>query len=144
MKPVMKKYEFIDHTADVCVRVYGATIEELFKNAADALFSLIADLRPFKENERTVTIEAETDEDLLIRWLNELISLFFACKFFPVSYNVKVNQNSGTKKLSAILLGKTFVPTKENVKMEIKAATYHDLKIEKNSQGFKAEIIFDV
>jgi SHS2 domain-containing protein len=89
-------------------------------------------------------IEAETDEDLLVRWLNELISLFFACKFYPVSCNLKINQVSGNKKLSAVLLGKHFVPSKENIKMEIKAATYHNLKIEKIPKGFKTEIIFDV
>jgi SHS2 domain-containing protein len=43
-----------------------------------------------------------------------------------------------------VLLGKHFVPSKENIKMEIKAATYHNLKIEKIPKGFKTEIIFDV
>ncbi|MDD5584456.1 MAG: archease [Candidatus Omnitrophica bacterium] len=140
----MKKYEFIDHTADAAVRVYGKTLEELFNNAAEALLSLLADIRPFKEKEHTVTLKGTTVEDLLVNWLNELTSLFFADKFFPAAYNVVIDQSGTEKKLSAILLGKNFMQTRENVKMEIKAATYHNLKIEKDSQGYHAEIIFDV
>ncbi|MDD5194220.1 MAG: archease [Candidatus Omnitrophica bacterium] len=138
------KYEFINHTADVAVRVYGKTLQELFVNAAEAFFSLVADIRPFKEKEHNVTLEGETIEDLLVNWLNELISLFFSDNFFPALCNVSISQSGKENKLSAILLGKNFTPTKENIKTEIKAATYHNLKIEKEAQGYKAEIIFDV
>jgi len=76
----MKDYEYIEHTADVAVRVYGNSLEELFRNAAQATFSLITDYTPSEDKERDIDLEGKTLEDLLVNWLNELISVFFASR----------------------------------------------------------------
>ena len=140
----MKNYEFIEHTADVGIRVYGKDLKSLFKNVAVALFSLIVEFshQPDKDQERIVRLEAETYEDLLINWLNELISVFFTYKFLPKSYNINISE--GLPRLEARLTGAIYDPYSKPINMEIKAATYHNLKIERDSQGFRAEIIFDV
>lgn len=140
----MKKYEFIEHTADIGLRVYGKTLEALFKNAAVALFSLLAQCRSSKSRERIIELTAATEEDLFVNWLNELISIFYTYKFLPCAYNILIEDSQKTKILTANIKGQIFSPYKNKVGMEIKAATYHNLKIERNRRGYKAEVIFDV
>jgi len=140
----MVDFEFIEHTADVGVRVQGASAEELFENAARVLFRLMVDYEPKPEIEERVVVEAEDCEELLVTWLNELISLFFAYKFLPAEYSIEIEDKLEQKVLKTCLRGDNFNPYKNKIKMEIKAATYHDLKVEKVDSGWVAEVIFDV
>jgi len=139
----MERFEIIEHTADVRVRVYGENIEELFKNAAYALFSLITNYEVEENKEKKINLEADTLEDLLVNWLNELISIFFAYKFLPKSYNVSIKEGAPNM-LESSIRGGDFSPYEKKIDLEIKAATYHNLKIERDKDILKAEIIFDV
>ncbi|MBU2266415.1 MAG: archease, partial [Candidatus Omnitrophica bacterium] len=91
-----------------------------------------------------VVVEAEDIEELLITWLNELLSLFFAYRFLPVDYDIILEEREDYKVIKSRIKGANFDPYQNKIKMEIKAATYHDLKVEKNDSGWIAEVIFDV
>ena len=139
-----KEFEFFGHTADIGVRIYAQSIEELFENSARALFSLITGNRDILPNlEKEIILEAQNIEELLVNWLNELISVFFTYKFLPKSYNIRIKEKDPYK-LEALLKGSEYDPYINEVKTEVKAATYHNLKIEKTPGGYKAEVIFDV
>jgi SHS2 domain-containing protein len=140
----MKKYEFFEHTADVGVRVWAHNEEEFFVNCANALFKLMVNKKEKgKYREEEINLEAESLEELLVNWLNELISIFFACNFLPVEYKVKIEEKP--LRLYAQLKGEEFNPYQRKINTEIKAATYHNLKIEKDDKGIlKGEVIFDV
>jgi len=140
----MKDFEFIEHTADVGVRVYGSSLEELFANSARVLFGLMTDYGPNQELKEHVVVEAEDLEELLVTWLNELISLFFAYKFLPGDYSIEIEDGLDLKVIKSTINGDNFNPYENKLKMEIKAATYHDLKVEKTEEGWVAEVIFDV
>jgi len=140
----MKNYEFIDHTADLALRIYGSTIDDLFKTASYTLFDLLTDYKGKDTQERMITLSADTIEDLLIEWLNELIAVFFADKFLPVDYNIVISEKNDQKLLTASLKGDAFDPYENKIKREIKAATYHEVKIKSCEGGFEAEVIFDV
>ncbi|MCK9614967.1 MAG: archease [Candidatus Omnitrophica bacterium] len=141
----MKKYEILEHTADIRARIFSKTQEDLFVNSAICLFELLTDKKLKADKIKSVELEASKLEDLLILWLNELISIFYADKFFPVEYKISIKEFSGTKKLFAEIKGQDFNPyDSKSIKSEIKAATYHNLKIEEDRNGFIAEIIFDV
>lgn len=140
----MKKFEFIEHTADIGVRVYGKTLEELFLNSACALLGLLAETPEKGDKKKKIQLETETLEDLLVNWLNELISLLFADKFLPRSFEIKITTEDNLKKLQAEFEGIDFDPYVNKINMEIKAATYHNLKIKQEKDRFKAEIIFDI
>ena len=72
----MKRYETFDHTADLGVRVFGRTCEEVFANAAFALFDLLTDLGKVQESlSYEIRLQAADREDLLVRWLSELLFL---------------------------------------------------------------------
>jgi len=140
----MEKFEFIEHTADLGLRVTGKTSEDLFKNYANALFSILTDYQPQKIISKKITLQAQCLAELLVDWLNELLSTFLADGFFPKEYNVNISDDKGGKVLQAELRGEEFDFENNQLKREIKAATYHDLKVEENGRGYVAEVIFDV
>jgi len=141
----MKKYELLEHTADVRVRVYGKTLELLFKHAAIALFGLLVNYKPKKTKTREISLEAETLEELFVNWLNELISIFYSYKFLPSYYNIIIVDAERRKTMHASVKGELFNPyDNKKVNREIKAATYHNLAIEHDKKGYRAEVIFDV
>ncbi len=140
----MKNCKILSHTADIRVDVNAKTIEKLFINAASCLFELLTDAKDKPKTVRQVQLEAQSLEDLLVFWLNELISVFYSFQFLPIKYKVKIEDSEGVKVLTAEIKGAGFNPyNNKHMKQEIKAATYHELKIEKNKKGFAAEIIFD-
>jgi SHS2 domain-containing protein len=141
----VKKYEILEHTADIRVRIYGKTIKDLFKNAALALFGLIAEYKPRLKKEKEIKLEAQNQEELLVNWLNELISIFYAYKFLPASFKIIIKKENDFVALDGKIKGEDFDPYEnKKINMEIKAATYYNLKIEKGKGGFVAEVVFDV
>ncbi len=146
LEKVMKRYEIITHTADIGIKVYAKTLEDLFKNSASLLIKLISKAKPKNNSLKKIKITAETWEDLLINWLNELVFLFFAYRFAPQEFQIKIKESAPKKKiLEGKVKGEYFKTLKDlKIHTEIKAATYHNLKIEKDEKGYKAQIIFDV
>lgn len=141
----MKNCKVLSHTADIRVRIKAKTIESLFKNAASCLFELLTSIKPSAKIIRKIQLEAQSLEELLVLWLNELISLFYSDKFLPVSCRVSIKKMPGKKEITAVVKGDNFNPyNNKNIECEIKAATYHNLKIKKDKKFFTAEVIFDV
>ncbi|OQX88359.1 MAG: hypothetical protein B6D55_00255 [Candidatus Omnitrophica bacterium 4484_70.2] len=140
----MKKFELIEHTADIGVRVYAEDLKELFKNSAQALISLLVNEKKEGRKEKAIKLEAESLEELLVNWLNELISLFFAEKFLFCSCDLEIKENKPLKTLEAKIKGIDFDPYSNKINMEIKAATYHNLKIKKKQDKLEVDIIFDI
>lgn len=132
-----KRFEEIEHTADLAIRVYGRDMRELFANAAQAMFALMAESSEEPVREREVALEATDYEGLLVDWLNELIYLH---EVEGETYSQFDIETLSPTKLMARLTGG---PTESKVKA-IKAATYHDLKIEETANGFVVTIVFDV
>ncbi|MCK4843903.1 MAG: archease, partial [Dehalococcoidia bacterium] len=76
---VKRAFEIIDHVADVGIVAYGTDVEELFSNAALALFSLITEPESIEEKlHLDLEVSSEGRDRLLVEWLNELIYLFDA------------------------------------------------------------------
>lgn len=138
-----KKYQLLEHTADICVKVFGEDLKALFCNCALALFDIIARKKRVTTSpaKRILTIRknAENLEELLISWLSELISLSDAHGLIFEKF--KISELSDKKIVASVTGSK-----RENfrIKTEIKAATYHELKIEKTKSGWQAKVIFDV
>jgi protein archease len=135
-------FEIIDHTADVGIIAYGRDIEELFCNAALALFSLITDPESIQEKSHlNLKVSRDERDSLLVEWLNELIYFFDAKHILFNRFDIEsLTQNE----LRATCHGEGFDPTKHNIKRGVKAATYHMLRLDKNNDGYKAQIILDI
>ncbi|MFA5410352.1 MAG: archease [Candidatus Omnitrophota bacterium] len=141
----MESYELIEHTADIGIRVKGASLEDIFRNAAAAMFDIIAGEKPKTPQQRpqprniAVGQKADNLEDLFLNWLNELLSLSATKELIFSDFLIdKLDENN----LKATAIGAGIENYKVNT--EIKAATYHRLKIEKVPGGWQAEVIFDV
>jgi len=142
IREMKKAFEIIDHTADVGIIAYGADIKELFSNAALALFSLITELESVDEKlHLDLEVSSEDRDSLLVEWLNELI-YFFDVKH--ILFNRFDIESLTHNELKATCYGEDFDPMKHKIKMGVKAATYHMLRLDKNGDGYKAQIIFDI
>jgi SHS2 domain-containing protein len=137
----MKKFELIEHTADVGLKIYGKDLRELFINAALGLFSFITDLTKVDSDiEIKVDLKEENREELLVRWLNELIFQFSVRNFIPKEFKIdKITDNN----ISAGVFGEKLNLSRHKILTEIKAATYHELEIKKTRNGLEAKVIFD-
>jgi SHS2 domain-containing protein len=136
-----KKFEIIDHTADVGIIAHGADMNQAFANAAKALFSLITELDDVEEvMYRDLELTAPDQESLLVEWLNELIYLFDAENIIFRRFDI--TQLSQTH-LQARSYGQKVDSTQHKLKMGVKAATYHMLKVDK-SNGGRVQVLFDV
>jgi SHS2 domain-containing protein len=71
-----EKIKYIEHPSDVGFEVYGDSLEELFANAAIAMYSLMTDVDEIEEEEREIVINSEDLYSLMFDWLDELIFLF--------------------------------------------------------------------
>ena len=138
----MKRYEIIDHTADIGMKAYGNSPEELFINAAYGMFDIIADLEGLKTSTSIkIKLEAENPEELLIAWLDELLYNFYTKNIIFADFKIL----SLTKReIEAEAFGRHIGDKKSRLKTEIKAATYHGLKIEEKNKNYEVQIIFDV
>ncbi|MDD5492604.1 MAG: archease [bacterium] len=141
----MKSYETIEHTADIGIRAFGKSLEQLFENMALGMFEQMADLsQVIEKQEKKIFVEAANEEELLIEWLNELLYLFFVKKYIFNTFKVK--KILYHQKLEAEVCGLKLVKMNHPgiIKKEIKAATYHQLKIQQENGIYIAEVIFDV
>jgi SHS2 domain-containing protein len=137
-----RAFEIMDHTADVGIIAYGTDIEELFCNAALALFSLITELESIQEKVHlSLKVSSDERDSLLVEWLNELIYFFDAKHILFNRFDIEsLTQNE----LKATCHGEAFDPAKHKIKRGVKAATYHMLRLDKNNDGYKAQIILDI
>jgi SHS2 domain-containing protein len=142
IRGMKKAFEIIDHTADIGIIAYGIDIEELFSNAALALFSLITEPESIEEKSHlNLKVSSEDRDSLLVEWLNELIYFFDAKHILFNRFDIESLTHN---ELKATCHGEGFDPLKHKIKRGVKAATYHMLKLDKNSDGYKAQIILDI
>jgi SHS2 domain-containing protein len=135
-------FEIIDHTADVGIIVYGADVKELFANAALALFSLITEPESIQEKSHlNLRVSSDERDSLLVEWLNELIYFFDAKHILFNRFDI---QSLTQNELKATCHGEGFDPMKHKIKRGVKAATYHMLRLDKNNDGYKAQVILDI
>jgi len=138
----MKRYEIIDHTADVGIQTFGRTCEELFANAAYALFDLMTDLqRVGNKLSCRVQTEGIDREDLLVRWLSELLFLNATQGYLFKDFSFSIFQPTA---LEATAYGEIFDPIRHEWKTEIKAVTYHQVTVQEKDGQWEGKVIFDV
>jgi len=136
------KCRTIEHTADIGIEVEACSLEDLFAGAATGMFSLIVDPATVLPGApREVALEAGDLEELLFKWLNELLYLLGA-EGLLVS-RIRVHRVEGLR-IEASVWGEPADPTRHQALEEIKAATYHDMRVEHREDGWFARIIFDV
>jgi len=136
-------YSEIEHTADVGIELEAPDRVSAFECAAAAMFDMICDLDCVGGDwRRELVVEARPDdlEHLLIRWLTELLYVFDSEGVLLSSFEI---DSLGDGFIEARVAGERFDPHRHALKVEIKAPTYHALKIEQTDGQWTVRIIFD-
>ncbi len=136
------RYEQIDHTADVGLLVRGETLSLLFENAALGLFDVISGLDSIEpREERLVTVEAPGREELLVRWLSELNFIFSTEGMLFCAFHVA---SITDERLEARISGEPYDPERHSLEVEVKAVTFHRLRVDNLPSGWEAVVVFDI
>lgn len=136
-------WEFFEHTADIGVHVTGATLNELFVNAARAMYDALGKLEKSTiRDQKALAIEAASPEDLLHDWLAELLYEVETEHFLYDEFEI---HELSPQRLSATVSGAEIDFARSQTNEEIKAVTYHQLRVEQLADGtWRATVIFDV
>jgi SHS2 domain-containing protein len=135
-------HEFFEHTADLGLRIRAADLDALFAEAAVALFSaVVEDLDSVRPLQRVdVRLTGDELEFLLFDWLKELLYRFDAEHLLFGRFEVHVAADG----LTAVAWGEPLDRTRHELAHEVKAITYHGLRVEQAPDGWLAEIIVDI
>jgi SHS2 domain-containing protein len=135
-------YEIFEHTADLGLRVRAATLSELMADAGRGLFAMVVDdiacVQPAVSREFHISGGDRTY--LLFDWLNELLYVCDTERLAFSQYDVQMTDDG----LAATARGEPLNPSRHHLTHEIKAITYHGLRVEETSDGWLAEVIVDI
>lgn len=142
----MSKYKFLEDVAiaDIAYEAYGKDLNEVFENAALAIFELSADVKTIEPKQEIVfELEHENLDNLLYDFLSEI--LYLKDSKYMVFRKVKVEIKEGVKnRLKAILKGDTINSEKQHLENDIKAVTMHMFELKKEKNGYKATVVVDI
>ena len=132
-----KRFEFLEHTADLYIAAYGRSLEEAFENAAYATFEGMTDLDKVQPKViDTVEVEGFDEQALLYNWLEALLVKFDTTGNLYSRFRISsIEKTSAGFKLKANIWGEPFNPEKHLSKVGVKAVTYHQMEILKETKG---------
>ena len=139
MRPV---YEILEHTADLGFRATGATLAELFENAAEALVAIALNPENVEARE-IVALEAkgESREALLVNWLSEV--LYWIDGEHRAMRGFKVRELTEGR-VAGAAQGERRDPARHEPRLVVKGITYHQLKIEHSEREWRCEVYLDI
>lgn len=137
-----ERWEHYPHEADMGVRGWGATLEQAFEQAALALTAVVTDLAAVSPREMIqLSCEAPDDELLLVDWLNALVYEMATRSMLFGRFEVRLEG----QRLNAKVWGEALEVTRHHPAVEVKGATYTDLKVARQPDGgWLAQCVVDV
>ncbi len=140
----MKKYEFVEHTADAEFYAYGKTQEEAFENAIYAVAEIMVDYKEVKPAiKNKISVQAKDAKALLYSAIEELIFLLDTEDFLLHEIkSLKIEEQNGEMTLDAELTGdevKNCEPQKA-----VKAATYNQMEIKQENGKWIVHAVVDI
>lgn len=143
-----KRFEILEHPADVGFLAYGETLRELFENAAAAMCSLACAPEKIEERlERMIDAQATDLESLLYAWLAEILFVIDAeqivCRRVDIEKFLEP-KNGNAGEAIGIARGEKFDRERHDAGTYIKAVTLHQFRIERTDEGFRARVFLDL
>jgi SHS2 domain-containing protein len=137
MTSVKKRFEFLEHTADLYVAAYGKSLEEAFENAAYAMFEGMTDLGKVEPSlEESVEVKGQDEQALLYNWLEALLVKFDVTGNLYSRFKIlKIKKTSSDFGLEAKIWGEPFDAKRHMSKVGVKAVTYHQMEIRREAKG---------
>jgi SHS2 domain-containing protein len=141
----MNGYNFIEHPADIAVALTAETLEKLFETGAEAWKASVMENSsteiPF---EFLIQNEANSLEELLVEFLSELNFMLVSKKLVYSKIKSITIEEKNNFKINAALYFEDFNQSWHQLKSEIKAVTYHQMKIQRKDNIYTTKLIFDI
>ncbi len=140
----MKKFEFLEHTADAKFRAYGKNFEEAFMNSAFAMTSLMYDaemVAAFKIEK--IIVRGKDMEQLLYNFIEELLFLQDSKQFVMHGFvnPIKILKKDGKFKLTAEIIGDS-IKEEYKIRPVVKAVTYSEMEI--SEKPLYLQVVVDI
>jgi len=135
-------WSVFEHTADCGLEIRAPDLQALFETAGRALCSLLADpvgIEP--REERRIDVAGCGREELLVRWLSEILYLHEAEGFLACGFRA---ESIGEDRVIGVVAGEPYDPSRHTILAQIKAVTYHQIQVAQDSGAWRARVILDV
>ena len=134
-------YSILDHPSDLGIEATESSLKEAFEQAAEGLMSIIVDLTTVASREtRTISIAASDKEQLLVKWLTEILYLYDGQRFVGKEFQI---EQLTDRDLTATVHGET-LSSSHRTRLDVKAVTYHQLSIHETDSGCMLKIYLDI
>ena len=135
-------FTILEHPSDVGIEATGDSLKDAFEQAAHALMAVILEITPGPAGEeRVIALRCDDREQLLVRWLSEILYLYDAQGF--VASEITVGDLS-SRHLTARIRGERFSPDRHLPRLDVKAVTYHQLLVEGTPAGARVRVFLDI
>lgn len=135
-------FSIIEHPSDLGIEARGRTLAEAFALAAEGLMSVILDLSCVELKEtREIQLTASDHEQLLVKWLSEILYVYDGQHFVPGKFSVSKLTDT---LLTADICGDKFSPDKHRTNLDVKAITYHQLVVWGDAGGGYVRVFLDI
>ncbi len=149
------RFDYLEHTADVYIVAYGSSLLELYENAGLSLFETMTDTTKLAHSvERAVESEGFDLESLLYRWLEDLLTLYYSEGLMCgeiIADEISIKRDCGNRgegpcyKIKGLCRGEVFDPERHESRVEVKAVTYHMMRITRSGEGeWRAYFVLDI
>ncbi len=130
-----------DHSGDIGIEARADSPEQLLENLSRGLFSLMCLSRVEASIERRIVVVSDSMEGLVVDWLSEIISA--ADVHGEVYGTVRVDKIEPGR-VEGVIRGERYDENRHELRLEVKAATYHGLAVEQIDGRYRARVIFDL
>lgn len=138
-------YVFLEHTADIMIEAYGASLGETFSFAAKAMFDVMFDTSKVVPRQSVkIDVAAKDLEGLLCSWLEELLYEFDVDRVAFSSFEFALVDDKGAMRGVGKASGELYDPKVHSRRTEVKAVTYEGMLVTKTSNGYKARFTLDI
>lgn len=131
-------YKEIPHTADAALDVWADSLEVLFSNALEGMYQLIGISSNLTEDVTSVKLRFSADdcEELLVTFLSECLYYVFEKRLSLQINSIKICENDLICEMSSFPVS--------SIEKELKAVTYHNIKIRQRNGNFNVQLTFDL
>ena len=143
-------YDYLEHSTDALVQACGSDLKSLFENCAKGLVNIMFDINKVESLESCIiTADGDDLESLLYDWLEKVLLKILIEQIVVSKFSIEISENylSVVKRkyfLKAIVGGEKVDYDKHGYKIEIKAITYHELKIRRIESSYVATFLADL
>jgi len=138
-------WEHFEHVADIGIRGIGDTLEQAFAEGARAMFAVMVDISKVQPKEQIeVKVTGRNLPELFASWLNELLAQKDITGLTFSEFEVQIKQTESGYELVGKARGEPLDPERHRAEIEVKAATYEQLKVEQKNGKWIAQCVVDV